>query len=167
MTTIQVDNLQHQSREYLLPLTQLRQRTIKEYRQTYQNGSWEPNDSYNWAPGLWVDYQPASASSRIRCTWCFNFAHSDGHAISHCIFYTNGSTEQGRHSISGQSPEYRHTYVWEFNSWGTSRARIGYQIRRYGGSNRPRFFGTHHWDGVGSNQTGTSQIFIEEYLPIT
>ena len=54
---------------------------IKEYRQTYQNGSWEPSDSYAWAPGLWVDYQPASASSRIRCTWCFNFAHTSGHIL--------------------------------------------------------------------------------------
>jgi hypothetical protein len=166
MTTLRVDNLQHQNREYLLPLSQLAQRVVKEYRQTYQNGSWEPSDTYAWAPGLWVDYQPSSASTRIRCSMTFNFAHVDGHAISSCIFYSNGSTEEGRHSIAGQSPEYRHLYVWEFNSWGTTRARIGYQIRRHGGSNRPRFFGTHHWDGVGSNQTGTSQINIEEYLPI-
>ena len=167
MTTLRVDNLQHQNREYLLPISQLRQRVVKEYRQTYQNGSWEPSDSYAWAPGLWVDYHPARADTRIRCSWTFNFAHIDGHAISSCVFYSNGSTEQGRHSIAGQSPEYRHLYVWEFDSWGTSRARIGYQIRRHGGGNRPRFFGTHHWDGVGSNQTGTSQLLIEEYLPIT
>ena len=167
MTTLRVDNLQHQNREYLLPISQLRQRVVKEYRQTYQNGSWEPSDSYAWAPGLWVDYHPARADTRIRCSWTFNFAHSDGHAISSCVFYSNGSTEQGRHSIAGQSPEYRHLYVWEFDSWGTSRARIGYQIRRHGGGNRPRFFGTHHWDGGGSNQTGTSQLLIEEYLPIT
>ena len=167
MTTLRVDNLQHQNREYLLPVSQLRQRVVKEYRQTYQNGSWEPSDSYAWAPGLWVDYHPARADTRIRCSWTFNFAHNNGHAISSCIFYSNGSTEQGRHSIAGQSPEYRHLYVWEFDSWGTTRARIGYQIRRHGGGNRPRFFGTHHWDGVGSNQTGTSQLLIEEYLPIT
>ena len=167
MTTLRVDNLQHQNREYLLPVSQLRQRVVKEYRQTYQNGSWEPSDSYAWAPGLWVDYHPARADTRIRCSWTFNFAHVDGHAISSCVFYSNGSTEQGRHSIAGQSPEYRHLYVWEFDSWGTTRARIGYQIRRHGGGNRPRFFGTHHWDGVGSNQTGTSQLLIEEYLPIT
>ena len=166
MTTLKVDNLQHQNREYLLPVSQLRQRVVKEYRQTYQNGSWEPGDGYGWAPGLWVDYQPARADTRIRCSWTFNFSHADGHAIAHCIFYSNGSTEEGRHTIAGQSPEYRHLYVWEFSSWGTTRARVGYQMRRYGGGNRPRFFGTHHWDGVGSNQTGMSQILIEEYLPI-
>ena len=49
MTTLRVDNLQHQNREYLLPVSQLAQRVIKEYRQTYQNGSWDPSDSYAWA----------------------------------------------------------------------------------------------------------------------
>lgn len=166
MTTLKVDNIQAQNSGYLLPLTQLAQRTIKEYRQTYQNGSWDPSDAYAWAPGLWVDYQPASASSRIRCTWNIAFAHTNGHAIAHCIFYSNNSTEQGRHTIAGQSPEHKHAYVWEFDSWGTTRARIGYQIRRYGGSNIPRFHGTHHWDGSGSNQVSTSQIYIEEYYSL-
>lgn len=166
MTTLRVDNLQDHNSGYLLPVAQLAQRTIKEYRQTYLNGSWDPSDAYQWAPGLWVDYQPASASSRIRATFCISFAHTSGHAIAHCIFYSNDSVEQGRHCIAGQSPEYRHTYVWEFASWGTTRARIGYQIRRYGGSNIPRFHGTQYWDGVGSNQNGNSTILIEEYFPI-
>lgn len=166
MSTVKVDNLQDHNRGYLLPLSQLSQRVVKEYRQTYQNGSWDPSDSYAWAPGLWVDYQPARSDTRIRVTMTIAFAHSNGHAISSCVFYSNDSTEQGRHSISGQSPEHRHTYVWEFASWGTNRARIGYQIRRHGGSNTPRFHGTHHWDGGGSNQTSQSQIYIEEFLPL-
>lgn len=165
MSTLRVNTIQGVTSEITIPLSELRQRTIKDYRSTYNAGSWQPTTSYDWAPGMFFDYTPASASSRIRTTICFSYSHASGHAISHCIFYSNG-TEQGRHSIAGQSPEHRHTYVWDFASWGTSVGRIGYQIRSYGGSNQPRFHGTHHWDGSGSNQNAMGEFRIEEYFAI-
>jgi hypothetical protein len=166
MSTLRVDNLQAGSNEYLLPLTQLRQRRIKFAREVYQFGSWTPSTAYAWMPGGYIDYTPIDAASRIKFTIALAFAHTNGHAISHNIFYANG-VERGRHSISGQSPEHRHTYVWDFASWGTTNARIGYQTRNYGTSNQARFHSTHHWDGVGSDQLAQSEITLEEYIPIT
>lgn len=165
MSTLRVDNLRGVTNEALVPLSELRQRWINSYYASYNSGSWQPSTAYGWAPGLFYDYTPASASSRIRTTCNFSYSHASGHAISHCIFYANG-VEQGRHSIAGQSPEHRHAYIWDFASWGTSAGRIGYQIRSYGGSNQPRFHGTHHWDGTGSNQNAMAEIIIEEYFPI-
>jgi hypothetical protein len=166
MSTIRVDNLQAGSRENLVPLGELRQRVLKTYRESYRGGSWAPANTYSWMPASFVDYTPISASSRIRFSLALSYAHTNGHAILHCIFFANG-IEQGRHSISGQSPEHRHLYVWDVASWGTSSGRIGYQSRQYGTSNQPRIHGTHHWDGVGSNQAAQSEIVLEEYLPIS
>lgn len=166
MSTLKVDNLQAGSRENLVPLTELRQRVIKTYRNSYRSGSTTPaSGSYNWLPAAYADYVPASASSRIRFSINLTFSHTNGHAISHMIFYANG-VEQGRHTIAGQSPEHRHLYVWDFASWGTTSGRIGYQVRNYGTSNQGRFNGTHHWDGGGSDQAAQTEIVIEEYFPI-
>lgn len=165
MSTLRVDNLRGITNEALVPLSELRQRWLNSYYASYNSGSWTPSTAYGWAPGLFYDYTPASASSRIRATLNFSYSHANGHAICHCIFYANG-VEQGRHSIAGQSPEHRHSYVWDFASWGTSAGRIGYQMRQYGSSNQPRIHGTHHWDGGGSNQNAMGEIIIEEYNPI-
>jgi hypothetical protein len=166
MSTLRVDTIQTGARTQAVPVSELRQRVIKTYRNTYRSGSWTPSTAYQWAPNMFVDYTPASASSRIRFTICASFAHANGHAISHWIFYSNTSTEQGRHSVSGQSPEWRHTYVWDIASWGTTSGRIGYQIRNYGTSNQGRLHSTHHWDGAGSDQAAQTEIVIEEYLGI-
>lgn len=166
MSTLRVDNLQAGSNDYLLPLTELRQRRIKYMRDVYQFGSWTPSTSYAWMPGGYLDYAPLSASSRIRFTLALSMGHINGHAISHNIFYANG-VEQGRHSISGQSPEHRHTYIWDVASWGTASGRIGYQTRNYGGSNQALMHSTYYWDGAGSNQVAQSEITLEEYIPIT
>ena len=165
MSTLRVDNLRAGSAEAGFPLSELRHRVIKTYRNQYRGGSWLPSTTYQWAPAMYHDYTPASASSRIRFSISISYAHNDGHGISHCIFYANGA-EQGRHSISGQSPEHRHLYVWDVASWGTFNARIGYQVRIYGTSNEGRFHSTHHWDGGGSNQAAQTEIVIEEYFPI-
>jgi hypothetical protein len=166
MSTLRVDNLQAGSRENLVPLSELRHRVIKTFRNSYRGGSWTPSFAYQWAPALFVDYTPASASSRIRFSTSISFAHTNGVAIAHCIFFAN-NVEQGRHTIAGQSPEHRHMYVWDCPSWGTSNARIGYQIRNYGSSNVARFHSTHHWDGSGSDQAAQTEIVIEEYFAIS
>jgi hypothetical protein len=166
MSTLRTDFIQTSQQAAAIPLTELQQRVIKTYRNTYRGGSWEASDTYQWLVAGFHDYTPASAASRIRFSLNLSYAHTDGHAIAHCIFFANG-VERGRHSIAGQSPEHRHLYIWDVASWGTTLGRIGYQVRRYGGSNRPRFHGTHHWDGVGSNQNAQSEIVIEEYLPIS
>lgn len=165
MSTLRVNNLSVGPEQMLIPTGELEYRVIKDYRTQYAGGSWEPNDTYQWIPNAWVDYTPSSPNSRIRFTINLSFAHNSGHAIMHCIFYAN-SVEIGRHNIAGQSPEHRHTYVWDVASWGGSLARIGYQARRYGGSNIPRVHGTTHWEGGGSNQNANTQIYIDEYFPM-
>lgn len=166
MSIVRADSIRTSQEAAPIPLTELQQRVIKTYRNSYRGGSWEASDAYQWLPAGYHDYTPASASSRIRFSLNLSYAHTDGHAIAHCIFYANG-VEQGKHSIAGQSPEHRHLYVWDVPSWGLTEGRIGYQVRRYGGSNRPRFHGTHHWNGAGSNQNAQSEIVIEEYIPIS
>lgn len=166
MSTLRVNNLSPGPQQYNIPLGELERRVIKDYRTQYAGGSWEPNDTYQWIPNAYVDYTPASPDSRIRFTINLAYAHTSGHAIMHCVFYANG-VEIGRHNIAGQSPEWRHCYVWDVASWGGSLARIGYQARRYGGSNIPRVHGTHHWEGAGSNQLANTQIYIDEYIPMT
>ena len=165
MSTVRADNLQAVNTDYTIPLSELRQRVIKDYRTTYNSGSWEPTTTYGWAPGLFYDYTPASASSRIRVSIGLGYGHSSGHSICHCIFYANG-VEINRHCISGQSPEHRHTYIFDFASWGTTSGRIGYQMRAYGTSNQPRVHGTYYWNGAGSNQNVMSHFIIEEYFAI-
>lgn len=165
MSIVKVDNIQEASREYLIPVAELKQQVIKTYRNSYRGGSWDPTDAYQWLPAAYVDYTPASASSRIRFNIAISYGHTSGHGISHCIFYAN-NVEVGRHCITGQSPEHRHLYVWDIASWGTTSGRIGYQVRRYGSGNIGRFHGTQHWDGVTSNQAAQTEIVLEEYLPI-
>lgn len=168
MSTLKVDNLTTGKRTEpeLVPVTQIKQRVIKTLRYTYRSGSTTPASGvYNWLPAGYADYTPARSDTRIRFNINMSYAHSNGHSISHLIFYANG-VERGRHSISGQSPEHRHLYVWDVPSWGTASGRIGYQVRNYGVSNQGRFNGTHHWDGVGSDQAAQTEIVIEEYLPI-
>lgn len=165
MSTLRVNNLSSGPSPYDIPLGELEYRIIKDYRTQYSGGSWEPSDTYQWVPNAYVDYTPASPDSRIRFTINLSYAHTSGTPIMHCVFYAN-SVEIGRHNISGQSPEWRHCYVWDVASWGGSLARIGYQARRYGGSNIPRVHGTHHWEGAGSNQNAHTQIYIDEYIPM-
>jgi len=166
MSTLVVDSITHPLINEDVPISELKQRVIKTARSHYRSGVWDPGDSYAWLPGGYIDYAPASSTSKIRFQINISFAHLDGHAISHAIFYVNG-TEEGRHSISGQSPEHRHLYMWDFDSWGTNSGRIGYQVRRYGSGNRPRYNSTRHWNGSGSYQSAQTEIIIEEYIPIS
>ena len=166
MSTIVTDDIQYDQIDPSVPLTQLGYRIIRSYRSTYSGGQWNPDNNYNWVPGMFYDYTPLSASSRIRvyCTipYVGNLA---AHGISHWIFYANG-VERGRHSVSANHLEDNATYIWDFASWGTSAGRIGYQIRAYANDNHEvRLYTTRYWDGGGSSQNCLGQFVIDEYLP--
>lgn len=147
------------------PLTELGYRVVKQARATYDGGQWNPDNNYNWVPGMFNDYTPLLANSRIRMTCMIPFAGNvAAHAISHWIFYANG-VEQGRHGVSGEHYEDQRTYAWDVASWGTSSGRIGYQMRAYANDNHEvRPFTTRYWDGVGSTQVCRGQYVIEEYI---
>jgi hypothetical protein len=166
MSTIIVDDIVFdQNSGDITPLSDLRHRVIKQFRNTYTNGAWNPDNNYNWVPGMFADYTPLSASSRIRVNCHMSYVGLNAaHAISHWIFYANG-VERGRHSISGNHLEDNSVYMWDFPSWGTSNARIGYQSRSYANDNHEvRPHTTRYWDGGGSNQNCFAQIIIEEYV---
>lgn len=165
MSTIKVDNISPGPNTHAIPVSDLRHQVIRSVRDSYRLGTWVPSTVFEWVPGTYYDYTPASSGSRIRYTISMSYGHVNGHAITHCIFVANG-VERGRHSLSGQSPEHRHTYVWDFPSWGITSGRIGYRMRAYGTSNYGRLHGTYHWDGGGNVQTAQSEILIEEYFPI-
>lgn len=167
MSTVITNDIQCDYEQPIVPLTELGHRIIKNYRATYTGGQWNPNTTYNWVPGMYTDYAPASSSSRIRVYVQMSYARNSGaaHGISHWIFYANG-VERGRHSVSGNHLEDRSCYVWDFPSWGTTTGTIGYQMRAYADDNhevRPHC--TQYWDGGGSVQNCYSQLVIEEYLP--
>jgi hypothetical protein len=147
------------------PLTELGYRVVKQTRANYDGGQWNPDTNYNWVPGMFNDYTPLLANSRIRMTLMIPYVGLNAaHGISHWIFYANG-VEQGRHGVSGEHVEDQRTYVWDVASWGTSSARIGYQMRAYANDNHEiRPYTTRYWDGGGSQQNCRGQYVIEEYL---
>lgn len=165
MSTLIVNSIQLDEQQGPVPLTELGYRIIKTYRNQYQGGQWNPDTNYNWVPGMFFDYTPSLASSRIR-TYCTipYVGLNAAHGISHWIFFANG-TEIGRHSISGNHIEDNTNHVWDFPSWGTTAGRIGYQSRSYvNDNNEVRVYTTRYWDGVGSNQNCFGEFVIEEYL---
>lgn len=166
MSTLITDSLIINDRGDIVPLTELSRRMIRQYRANYDGGSWNPDTNYNWVPGMFHDYTPLSASSRIRARCHIPYAGVNAaHAISHWIFYANG-VEQGRHGMSGNHLEDMSSYTWDFASWGTSSGRIGYQMRAYANDNHEvRPYTTRYWDGGGSGQVCRAQLIIEEYLP--
>jgi hypothetical protein len=166
MSTVIVNELQCDIHQAPVPLTELGHRVIKNFRQNYDSGAWNPDTTYNWVPGQFSDYTPLLASSRIR-THCHipYVGLNAAHGISHWIFFANG-VEQGRHNISGNHLEDMSVYIWDFPSWGVSSGRIGYQMRSYtNDSNEVRPYTTRYWDGTGSSQVCRGQLIIEEYLP--
>ena len=168
MSTLIVDSLSYNAEDAAqeIPLTQLGYRVVRSYRQTYTGGQWNPDNNYNWVPGMFYDYTPLLSNSRIRANCSLSYVGINAaHAISHWIFYANG-VERGRHSISGNHLEDNTSHVWDFPSWGTSTGRIGYQSRSYSNDNHEvRAHMTRYWDGGGSNQNCYGQFWIEEYLP--
>lgn len=166
MSTVIVDELYCDPHNAPVPLTELGHRVIKNFRQNYDGGQWNPNNSYNWVPGMFNDYTPLLGTSRIR-VWCHipYVGLNAAHAISHWIFFANGA-EIGRHSVSGNHLEDYSVHVWDFASWGTTAGRIGYQMRSYADDNHEvRPYTTRYWDGGGSQQVCRGQFVIEEYLP--
>lgn len=166
MSILIVDKIVVDDRNEPISVTELGHRVIKNYRQNYTGGSWNPDTNYNWVPGMYYDYVPASASSRLRVSCNIPVAGVNAaHCISHWIFYANG-TEQGRHGVSGQHHEDRRIYTWDIASWGTSSGRVGYQSRSYANDNHEvRVFVTRYFDGGGSGQNCYGQFVIEEYIP--
>ena len=150
----------------IVPLTELGYRVVKQARATYDSGQWNPDNTYNWVPGMWNDYTPLRADTRVRMTCMIPYAGVSGsaHRISHWIFSANG-VERGRHGITGEHIQDMRTYTWDVASWGTTLGRIGYQMRAYANDNHEvRPYTTEHWDGGGSQQTCRGQYVIEEYL---
>jgi hypothetical protein len=165
MSTLQVNTLVANQRQLNLDTSELGYRMIKRVRQLYTGGQWNPDTNFNWVPGMFFDYTPASTGTRVRITCHIPHAGLNAaHVISHWIFYSNG-IEQGKHSISGNHYEDAGTYVWEVASWGTFNARVGYQMRSYANDNHEtRVYTTRYWDGGGSNQNCYGQLQIEEFF---
>jgi plastocyanin len=165
MSKIIVDNIQVDPDQPYLPVSDLWYRPIKTVIETYKAGQWNPDNNYNWIPGMYLDYIPVSARSRIKVTCTIPYVGLNAaHAISHWIFYAN-SLEIARHCVSGNHLEDNCTFAYDVGSWGTTSARIGYQMRSHANDNNEvRPYTTRYWDGGGSNQNCYGQIFLEEYI---
>lgn len=166
MSNLYTDNFYIHDDLTEVPVLELTHRVLKQQRQTYTSGQWNPDTNFNWVPGMNAFYTPVSASSRIRVTCHIPLCGLNAaHEISHWIFYAAG-VERGRHSVSGNHFEDNCVYVWDFASWGTSNQQVGYQMRAYANDNHEvRVYTTRYWNGGGSNQNCYGQFLIEEYNP--
>ena len=165
MSTLITNSLQLDSDRPPVPLSELGYRIIKDFRQRHTAGEWNPNDTFNWVPGMFNDYTPLREDSRIR-VYCTipQASRNAAHAIAHWIFFANG-VEIGRHNVSGNHYEDNCQYTWDFESWGTTQGRIGYQMRSYANdNNEQRVYSSRYWDGSGSAQNFFGHFQIEEYI---
>lgn len=166
MGTLTATALQPSSSLVTIPINELNHRVIQHYEATYTGGEWNPDNSYNWAPGSWVDFTPRRADSRIKYMWRAPHAWvAAAHGISHWKFMANNSTYFW-HTVAGYHQEDGATVKWDIPTWGLAAGRIGYMIRSYANDNHEfRLNTTYYWDGTGrSAQNARSQLIIEEYV---
>lgn len=148
-----------------VPVNELNGRTIQRYSNVYTGGDWNPDNTFNWVPGSWVDFTPLRADSKIiyQCRIPLAWRNA-AHCITHWLFYVNGTLWHW-HNANGYHLEDATTWKWEIPSWGTSTGRIGYQVRSYAVNNHTlRFYTTYYWNGVNSNQNSYGHLIVEEQL---
>ena len=152
-----------------IPLNELTSRVIQRYENVYDAGEWNPDNSYNWVPGGYVDFTPLKSDSMISYIWRAPTAYfSSTHAISHWKFFVAGNM-YAMHSTSGRHLEDGSSYIWEVPSWGAGQEmRIGYQIRAYSNnSHEVRVYSTNYWNGAASRQTCPGQLIVEEIAGVS
>jgi hypothetical protein len=166
MGTLTVETLRDVAGTVSIPARDLKQRVIQYYQNVYTGGEWNPDTTYTWVPGAFVDFTPRRADSRIKYTMRMPFAWvSASHAISNWYFYANGVllwywSESGTHIETGRTLEF------ETPSWGTTSGRIGIQHRSHANdSHEVRLYTTYYWDGTGrSAQNARGHLMVEELL---
>lgn len=166
MGALTVEYLRNVSGTVSLPARDLKQRVIQYYQNQYTGGEWNPDNTYNWIPGAFVDFTPRRADSRIRYTMRIPFAWvAAGHAISNWYFWANNVlywywSESGTHIENGKTMQF------EVPSWGTTSGRIGMQHRSHANDNNEvRVYTTYYWDGTGrSVQNARGHLLVEEML---
>jgi hypothetical protein len=165
MGTLTLETLRNTAGTVSIPVRELKQRVIQYYQSQYTAGTWNPDNTYTWVPGSFVDFTPRRADSRIKYTMRLPIAWVvASHAISNWYFYANGVliwywSESGTHIENGR------TYEFEVPSWGTTSGRIGLQVRSHANDNNEvRFYTTYYWDGAGSNQNCRGHLMVEEIL---
>jgi hypothetical protein len=163
---VNVDYLRNTSGTVNVPVSELKTRVIQYYQAEYSGGEWNPDNNYNWVPGMFYDFTPRRSDTRIKFTARLAEAWvAAGHAISHYYFVAAG-TVYYYWSTSGTHIENGKTYEFEVPSWGTSTSRIGLQHRSYSNDNHEiRIHTTYYWDGTGrSVQNARGHLMIEEIL---
>jgi hypothetical protein len=163
---ISVDKITNTANTITVPILELyNNRYLQRYQSVYTGGSWNPNNSYQWVPGSFVDFTPQRSDSLIQYAWRAPHAWVNAsHGIVHLQFYANGRLFK-YHSLSGTHLEDGDTYMWEVPSWGTFNARIGCQVRSYAVNNHTlRFYDTNYWNGTGSRQNSYGQLMVDEVL---
>ena len=166
MPSLSTEYLRNVAGSVTIPVKELETRVVQYFQQEYTGGEWNPDNDYNWIPGMFRDFTPRRADSRIRFTARIPFAWvAASHVISHWYFWANGVlywywSESGTHIENGKS------YQFEVPSWGTTSGRIGFQHRSYSNDNHEmRLFTTYYWDGGGrSVQNARGHMLIEEIV---
>lgn len=151
---------------------------LNRYEGNYTGGVINETTGYTWIGGLYHDYTPVSATSKIRVFMQFQKAlYSGSGMISHHKFYWGSDQGLGtgaagnfvevvnkRFATSGYSvPEHMVSFEHTGDSWGTVEGRIGITNRCYSTSYYGRFHGTYYWDGTSSAQFHKPIFVIEEY----
>ena len=163
MGVLAIDYLETTNSSVQIPIKDFSTRVIQYVSQEYTGGIWNPDNTYAWVPGAHYDFTPKRSDSVIRFTARIpGYWSNNSHAISSWRFYANNVL---LYQFSESETYYENGRVWEFEapSWGTSQARIGFQIRSHSNdSNEIRFYGTRYWEGADSQQNAHGHMFIEE-----
>lgn len=164
--SLTVDYLTNTSGTVTIPVSELKTRVIQYFQADYSGGEWNPDNNYNWVPGMFRDFTPRRSDTTIKFTARVSEAWvAAGHAISHYYFWAAGNLYY-YWSTSGTHIENGRTYEFEVPSWGTSTQRIGLQLRSYANDNHEvRLHTTFYWNGTGrSAQNSRGHLLIEEIL---
>lgn len=164
--TLRVNSVGNVSGTYTVTGTYLVSRVVQRQTVNYRDGWYRPIDTYYWAPGCWLWFQPSRSDTHIRFSMNMHLRwYNSAHSISHWIFYVD-DVEYGRHSVSNHHQEGQGQREFMLPSWGAGkRSQIGYRIRSYNsGTHNIHMNHTGHWDGGGRNIDTPSMCMVEEVI---
>ncbi len=161
-----VDTIRNSSNSINLSSAYFSRRVLQRTVRKYENGLWNPGNTYYEIPGTWLNITPFSNSSYIsyRLTTAASQRGNYAHAISHWIFMCNGR-EWARHCTSNDHVETGHSFKFEIPSWGAGRTgNMGFVGRQYGDGNHCiHFHGSRYRDGSDYSPPSPAQVIVEEY----
>ena len=146
------------------PVWQPAWRMISSQSIKYTGGSSAAGTSRNWIPGMYADFTPSSATSKIFIN--AQFQHSDSGTGSITIAHVyQGTTRHASFNLSGHQyyvGNWNHINWW-MDSWGQSSQRVGIQGSKYSSSYNI-YWHLSSWTAADESPAQTNQGLAREAL---